>query len=176
MDIPIVLQNLGDRENSTLCAQNAVMSEIPQRMPIPRPLTKVNGQIISRFSGTNSNEQYQFGDAVADTGDSSSVPPLLNAPTSSQDGTGVATSQTHSPVSVVSVVTTIIQTATVSAQPVSSEETELSESNFGGPGGDLTDVDNNNVGFEQSNAVKSTGTIVASLRLCMMVTAIVLVI
>ena len=152
MDIPVVLQNLGKQESSSACTQNAIVSNIPQRIPIPRPLTKVNGQIVSHFEGTIADQQSPFNSMSPgpDTHISSS---LL-----SNDSPQIITTtnpQGQVTISVVPAITTVVKTATVSAE--SSKSTESEESHFGGPGGDLTNVGNDNAELEQSSGVAIAG-------------------
>jgi hypothetical protein len=149
MNIPVVLQNLGKQESSSACAQNAIITNIPQRIPIPRPLTKVNGQIVSHFEGTTSGQQSSVNrpSPSPNTRISSSLP-------LSDDPPQVITttrSQGQMAITVSAGVTTVVKTATVSAE--SSKPTESDESHFGGPGGDLTNVGNDNTELEQNVGV-----------------------
>jgi hypothetical protein len=153
MNIPVVLQNLGKQVSSSVCTQNAIVTNTPQRIPIPRPLTKVNGQIVSHFEGTIADQQNQFNSPSPgpNTPISSSLLPLSNEPpqiitTTNQQG--------QVTISIVPVVTTVVETATVSAEP--SNPPESDDSRFGGPGGDLTNVGNNNTELEQSSGVAIT--------------------
>jgi hypothetical protein len=170
LDIPIVLRDLGQRGDSPLCTQNSIVKDIEQRIPIPRPLGKVNGQIIARFIGSNSGSSgsnsvgdtafnWQTSSRNSDDGIMSSISGLsiINSRTSGsvtaklQDTPGVTPS-----ISTVE----IIRTATIQAESISTpKQTDLDESTFGGPGGDLTNVGNENAfklfqRFDKSTAAK----------------------
>jgi len=57
LDIPVVNTKTGTGNQS--CTRNSIVENIQQRIPIPRPLDKVNGQIVARFQGAYSNGGYQ---------------------------------------------------------------------------------------------------------------------
>jgi hypothetical protein len=154
LNIPVILRNLGKREDSPLCTQNAIVEDIQQRIPIPRPLTKLNGHIIGRFQGTNADQQSRFSDGSTDasTLTSQTLLPI------SDISTKTSFSQTREPSqsvtsrldingdrSVIPIFTTIIRTATIQGESMPAQQTVLDESTFGGPGGDLTNIENDNV-------------------------------
>jgi hypothetical protein len=146
LDIPVILRDLGKRGDSLLCTQNAIVEDIQQRIPIPRPLAKINGQIIGRFTGTNENQRNHFSEGSTDS----------NTPTSQTTISSITTmpsvSQTREPSQSVRgqtnvngeqsvpIFTTIIRTATIQADSKPAQQTVLDESTFGGPGGDLTNI------------------------------------
>ena len=126
---------------SQICTQNQIVTDIQQRIPIPRPLTKINGQIVGRFIGSNANQQ-DVGGSPSTSNSSSFDPPqsmmviggaVITATIIQSGGPGL-----------VSIVTRV-STATVQADTQPHQPTSLDESTFGGPGGDLTDVLNDNV-------------------------------
>ena len=118
------------------------------RIPIPRPLAKVNNQIVARFTGTNSDQQNQFSNGNTNTPGNGSVSPHA---TSSQSGKSSPTPQTGSqnqpaqqnPGSLSISTIEIFRTATVQSGGAT-PFTELDQSTFGGPGGDLTNIGNDN--------------------------------
>jgi hypothetical protein len=56
MNIPVELSTSGSQHNSDVCTENAYNSNICERIPIPRPLTKINGQIVARFTGASTSD------------------------------------------------------------------------------------------------------------------------
>ena len=138
MDIPVVLHDLSIGQHSASCTQNPIVANIAQRIPIPRPLTKVNGEIVAHFNGTIAEENQPENESPGSTPQS--------PPNSSQTpSTPQAANQPQGQVMVPAQTTTIIETATVDAESTSAKQTSLSDSSFGGPGGDLTNEENNSV-------------------------------
>ena len=124
---------------SPLCTQNAIVEDIQQRIPIPRPLAKVNGQIIGRFTGTNADQQSQY-----DEGGTSNESPYT-FPEQGITSTQIPDSNNGQvEISVVPSVTTLVETATVEVNSAPPRPTSLDDSNFGGPGGDLSNEQDNN--------------------------------
>lgn len=159
MNIPVVLQNLGKLGSSLACTQNPIVTNTPQRIPIPRPLTKVNGQIVSHFEGTIADQQSQFnGPSPGSNTQHSSLLTLSNDPPRIITITNAKGQVTTS---VVPVVTTVVETATVLAD--SSKPTESDRTHFGGPGGDLTNIQNDNEELESRGVAIAE---YASKRLC----------
>jgi hypothetical protein len=109
LNIPVMLDDIDYQGSSPLCTQNSVIAQIPQRIPIPRPLSKSNGSVIGHFVGT-----------IADQ-----LPQSQDTPT---------TAKWHFPMA--------LTTATLSGDQL--QQTVLDDSTFGGPGGDLTDIQNEN--------------------------------
>jgi hypothetical protein len=135
MNIPVVLENLGKGSPSTACTQNGIVANIPQLIPIPRPLTKVNSQIIALFTGTEADSQDASNNVSENaSGDATSSNPTLP----------VVSGQSQGPekISVVRVLTTVVTTSTVDHKAPT--PTALDDSTFGGPGGDLTNEQNDN--------------------------------
>jgi hypothetical protein len=129
------------------------VEDIQQRIPIPRPLTKDNGQIIGRFQGTNGDQQNQFSDGSTDasTQTSQTAPPTssktaITSVSQTREPSQSVTSQTgvNGERSIVPIFTTIIRTATIQADSKPAQQTVLDESTFGGPGGDLTNIEDDN--------------------------------
>jgi hypothetical protein len=54
LNIPVVLVDLKGGD-STACTQNAIVTNIAESIPIPRPLGKVNGVVVAHFEGSNSD-------------------------------------------------------------------------------------------------------------------------
>jgi len=151
MNIPVVLKNLGKKaSSSTSCTRNAIITNIAQRIPIPRPLTKINGQITSHFEGTIADQQNQFTSPSPNSNprNSSTLIPLSN---NQPQTVTTVDSQGQLTVNVIPSVTTVVETATISASS-RSKPTKLDGSHFGGPGGDLTNVSNGNAELLQSSS------------------------
>lgn len=155
MNIPVVVNgvsNLGTLQ----CTLNAVDANIPELIPIPPPLTKIDGEIVPRFTGTNADQQGQFenNESPAD------VPETSNGQVE---------------ISVVPSIKTLIETATVQINSSPPQQTALDGSDFGGPGGDLTDELNNNaLVVEQTSStcggrVRPSEVLFVTVRLCTMV-------
>jgi len=158
-DIPIVLQDLGDRDNSTLCTQNPINNDIQQIIPVPRPLTKVNGEIVANFQGTEAQQQGGASSLpyTAQTLATVSVSPLPSSswitttylsPVESVEtiaSTISVTTQTteiSGTVQEASLVTvSVLKTETIGEVPATT--TMLDGGSFGGPGGDLSNIENN---------------------------------
>ena len=54
-----MLEDIDYQGSSPLCTQNSVIAQIPQRIPIPRPLSKSNGRVIGHFIGTIADQLRQ---------------------------------------------------------------------------------------------------------------------
>jgi len=114
LNIPVILEDTDYRGSSPLCTQNSVVTYVPQRIPIPRPLSKINGRIVGHFMGTIADQMPQ------------------------SQGTPTTASMTHLPEWHFP---TALTTATLWGDL---QQTVLDDSTFGGPGGDLTDIQNEN--------------------------------
>jgi len=146
MNIPIILSG-GSSPGKLQCTLNTIDSNISELIPIPPPLTKINGQVFARFTGTNEDQQGQF---------QNNVSPSVVVSEASKPSTQVPDSNNGQvEISVVPSVTTLVETATVQVNSFPPEQTGLDGSNFGGPGGDLTDeLNNNSLVVQASGAYK----------------------
>jgi hypothetical protein len=138
MNIPIILNEISDT-GKLPCNLNTIVPNILQRIPIPRPLTKINGEIVAHFTGTNADQQSQYDEG----GTSNEAPYTL--PEQGITSTQIPDSNNGQvEISVVPSVTTLVETATVQVNSAPPQPTSLDGSNFGGPGGDLSDEQDNN--------------------------------
>jgi hypothetical protein len=137
MNIPVILNEISGK---LPCNLNTIVPNILQRIPIPRPLTKFNGDIVARFAGTNADQQSQYDEG---TGPSNESPYTL--PEQSITSTQIPDSNNGQvEISVVPSVTTLFETATVQVNSATPQPTSLDGSNFGGPGGDLSNEQDSN--------------------------------
>lgn len=141
LNIPVILKDLGTRGNSPLCTQNSVITDILQRIPIPRPLGKVNGQAVGHFLGTFADQQSSSNKPLAAPVASQGV--LSTSINGMKNPASTARMNVMSPGALIPIFTTISTTATIQTE-MQPTQTVLDESKFGGPGGDLTNVQNNN--------------------------------
>jgi len=139
MNIPVILNEIS-APGKLECTLNTIVPNILEHIPIPRPLTKINGEIVARFTGTNADQQNQF-----DDGSTSNESPSAALPEDGTTSTKIPDSNNGQvEISVVPSVTTLVETATVQVNSPPPTQTSLDDSDFGGPGGDLTDEGNNN--------------------------------
>lgn len=138
MNIPVILNEISDT-GKLPCTLNTIVPNILQRIPIPRPLTKINGDIVAHFTGTNADQQSQY-----DEGGTSNESPYT-FPEQGITSTQIPDSNNGQvEISVVPSVTTLVETATVEVNSAPPRPTSLDDSNFGGPGGDLSNEQDNN--------------------------------
>lgn len=108
------------------------------------------------FIGTFVDQENQFNSPTATVSDPS---PMLSPSMHSNNPPTIAPLNFPPQGPIIPVFTTIVTTATVQADP-RPRQTVLDGSTFGGPGGDLTNIANNNAaGFSENYLSQSNGNV-----------------